>query len=94
MSRLNAIIQMANGETKDWIKTDVMKYGIGEVRPLQRFFNTFGIHTETQSVEKNLCKFVGRPMQKEFLPALRSNGMGLDYEKITYRFVNKWTSSD
>mmetsp|Transcript_20679 Transcript_20679/g.48572 ORF Transcript_20679/g.48572 Transcript_20679/m.48572 type:complete len:625 (-) Transcript_20679:165-2039(-) len=90
MNRLNAIIQMTNDETKDWIKIDLLKYGIGKVRPLEKFFQTFGIHTETQSVERNLCKFVGRPMQKEFIPSLRRNGMGLDYDKITYRFVNKW----
>ena len=94
MNRLNAIIEMTNGETKDWIKGDALKYGTGKVRPLKKFFDTFGIHTGTQTVEKNLCKFVGRPMQEEFMPFLRSDGMGLDYDKITYRFVNRWPVED
>mmetsp|Transcript_29719 Transcript_29719/g.63045 ORF Transcript_29719/g.63045 Transcript_29719/m.63045 type:complete len:675 (+) Transcript_29719:144-2168(+) len=93
MNRLNEIIHMVspsiNGETKDWIRTDELKYGIGKVRDLQRFFDTFGINVEKQKVEKHLCRFVGRPMQKEFIPFLRTNEMGLDYDKITYRFVDK-----
>ena len=93
MNRLNAIIHMKspsiNGESQDWIRKDEIKYGIGKVRDLQRFFDVFGIHVETQTVEKHLCRFVGRPMQKEFLPYLRKNEMGLDYDKITYRFVDK-----
>ena len=93
MNRLNAIIHMEspsiNGETKDWIPTEELKYGIGKVRDLQRFFDIFGIHVKRQTVEKHLCRFVGRPMQKEFIPFLRSNEMGLDYDRITYRFVDK-----
>ncbi|KAL7532820.1 hypothetical protein ACHAXR_004893, partial [Thalassiosira sp. AJA248-18] len=94
MNRLNAIIHMEspsiNGETKEWMRTDEMKYGIGKVRALQQFFDIFGIHVEKQTVEKHLCRFVGRPMQKEFMPFLRTNEMGLDYDRITYRFVDQW----
>lgn len=94
MNRLNAIIHMSspsvNGETKDWIRTDELKYGIGKVRDMQKFFDTFGIHVKEQRVEGHLCRFVGRPMQKEFIPFLRPNEMGLDYDKITYRFQDKW----
>ena len=96
MNRLNAIIQMlgpshktnGGGETTDWIKTDELKYGIGKVRELSTFFDTFGIDVKKQTVEKHLCKFVGQPMQKKFIPALRPNQMGLDYDKINYRFVD------
>lgn len=92
MNRLNAIINMmppsTDGNTKDWIRTDELKYGIGKVRRLQRFFDVFGIHVKRQTVEKHLCLFVGRPMQKEFIPFLRKNGMGLDYDRITFRFVD------
>jgi hypothetical protein len=31
---------------------------------------------------------VGKPMMKEFLPALRANHMGLDYDKISYEYVD------
>ena len=69
------------------MRTDELKYGIGQVRDLQKFFDTFGIHLKTQTVEQHLCRFVGKSMQKEFIPFLRKNEMGLDYDKITYRFV-------
>ncbi|KAL9187926.1 hypothetical protein ACHAXT_006304 [Thalassiosira profunda] len=91
MNRLNAIIHMSNPSAGgDWIRTDEVKYGIGKVRDLQRFFDIFGIHVKEQRTEKHLCRFVGQPMQKEFIPFLRDNEMGLDYDKITYRFVDKW----
>ena len=90
MNRLNSIIHMASHPTNKWVHTDEIKYGLGKVRETQLFFDVFGIHIKEQRVEKHLCKFVGRPMQDEFIPALRSNAMGLDYEKITYRFVDKW----
>ena len=90
MNRLNNIIKMpspsANGETTKWLQKDELKYGIGNVRSLQKFFDVFGIHVRQQKVERHLCRFVGRPMQSEFIPALRGNEMGLDYDKITKRF--------
>lgn len=93
MNRLNAIIHMENptkdGVPHEWLKAEELKYGLGKVRDLQRFFDTFGIHTKEQRVEKHLCRFVGRPMQKEFIPFLKKNGMGLDYDAITYRYVDK-----
>ena len=95
MNRLNSIIQMAppNKEV-NWIRTDELKYGIGKVRDMQQFFDVFGIHVKEQTVEHNLCKFVGQPMQKEFIPFLRPNEMGLDYDRIRYRFVNKWKDKE
>eukprot|EP00581_Thalassiosira_minuscula_P018932 CAMPEP_0183721076 /NCGR_PEP_ID=MMETSP0737-20130205/13494_1 /TAXON_ID=385413 /ORGANISM="Thalassiosira miniscula, Strain CCMP1093" /LENGTH=689 /DNA_ID=CAMNT_0025951045 /DNA_START=18 /DNA_END=2087 /DNA_ORIENTATION=- len=94
MNRLNAIIHMTghnvNNKAHAYIKTDELKYGLGNVRDTQKFFETFGIHVKSQTVENHLCRFVGRPMQKEFMPFLRKNEMGLDYDRITYRFVDKW----
>jgi len=90
MNRLNAIIHMSTSPSDDWIRTDELKYGIGKVRDIQRFFDVFGINVKEQRVEGNLCRFVGRPMQAEFIPHLRTNGMGIDYETITFRFVDKW----
>ena len=88
MIRLNSIIHMLPSHMKDkeWIKDDALKFGLGKARDVQLFFDTFGIHVESQTIEKNLCKFVGRPMQKRFIPFLRSNGMGLDYDKINFRW--------
>ncbi len=90
MKRLNAIIHMESpGQDADWIRKDELKYGIGKVRDLQTFFDVFGIHVKEQRVEANLCRFVGRPMQEEFIPSLRTNEMGLDYEQISFRFVDE-----
>lgn len=88
MIRLNAIIHMLPEQLqgKDWIRDEEVKYGLGKVRDVQQFFDTFGIHVEEQRVEHNLCKFVGRPMMKEFIPHLRKNGMGLDYDTISFRW--------
>lgn len=88
MQRLNGIIKMIpTNET--FFDVEEKKYGLGNVRTTEKFFKTFGIHTETQTVEDNLCRFVGKPMMNEFQPHLRANGMGIDYSKITYEYVDK-----
>ena len=88
MKRLNSIIGMEDYPASEWLPHEQEKYGLGRVRQVQTFLDVFGIHTDTHTVEKHLCRFVGKPMMKEFLPALRPNGMGLDYDKIHYRFVD------
>ena len=85
MKRLNGIIGMT---TDPYDTTDQDKYGLGQIRKPDKFFETFGIHRETQTVEGNLCTFVGKPMQREFKPHLRSNRMGINYDEIDYVFVN------
>jgi hypothetical protein len=88
MKRLNTIIGMAHFPESEWPQQDKVKYGLGNVRQVQQFFDTFGIHVQNQTVEQHLCRFVGRPMMDKFLPFLRSNGMGIDYDQISYRFVD------
>jgi len=90
MKRLNTIIGMEDYPESEWPHEDVHKYGLGQVRPAEKFFTTFGIHTKEQKVEDHLCRFVGRPMMKVFKPALRKNRMGLDYDRIDYVYVDKW----
>lgn len=85
MKRLNGIIHI----TKDAYDTvDEKKYGLGKIRETQKFFDTFGIHTVTQTVEHHLCSFVGRPMMEVFSPHLRSNRMGINYDEITFHYVD------
>jgi [Skp1-protein]-hydroxyproline N-acetylglucosaminyltransferase len=88
MRRLNTIIGMAHYPLDQWYHEEIEKYGLGKVRTTEKFFKTFGIHVESQTVEHHLCRFVGRPMMQVFLPALRENRMGLDYDKITFQFVD------
>jgi [Skp1-protein]-hydroxyproline N-acetylglucosaminyltransferase len=86
MKRLNSIIGMGDFPASEWPQDEIHKYGLGRVRATDKFFATFGIHVKEQKVEQHLCRFVGKPMMEVFLPALRSNGMGLDYDKIHYQF--------
>jgi len=89
--RLVSIIQMTpfNKTIPDWNQSEKEKYGLGNVRPLSKFLETFGIHLDTMTIEYNLCHFAGDRMQKIFIPALRKDGMGLDYNKIHFKYKNK-----
>ena len=69
-----------------WNDIDAKKYGIGHVRSVQKFLETFGIDLAEKTVEKHLCAFVGEPMNKLFNKYLRSDGMGIDYSQIEFQF--------
>lgn len=89
MKRLNTLIGMADWPASEWTQTDKELYALGRVRATDKFFKTFGIHVKEQTVEPHLCQFVKtKDMMQKFLPALRSNRMGLDYDKIDFEFVN------
>jgi hypothetical protein len=87
MQRLNGIIGLIPPNVQ-YFDAEEKRYGLGKVRTTEKFYKTFGIHTDTQTVEKHLCRFVGKPMMREFLPHLRPDGMGIDYSKIDYEFVD------
>ena len=88
MKRLNGIIGMGNpGDT--YYHGQEEEYGLGQVRPKEKFFKLYGIHTDTQTVEDHLCRFVGKPMQSYFKPHLRSNGMGINLDEIDFEYVDK-----
>jgi [Skp1-protein]-hydroxyproline N-acetylglucosaminyltransferase len=87
MKRLNGIIGMGDPED-EYSHLEEEDYGLGQIRDKEVFFGVFGIHTDTKTVEHNLCDFVGKPMQRMFLPFLRKDGMGIDYSKIDYRYVD------
>jgi hypothetical protein len=86
MKRLNGIIAMGD-PTDEYDHTDEKKYGLGKVRTTKKFFDTFGIHTKNQTVEKGLCSFVGKPMMKLLRPHLRSNRMGINYDEVNFQYV-------
>lgn len=90
MKRLNTLIEMANWPEDEWHQNDKELYGIGTVRTTAKFFRTFGIHLETHTVENHLCRFVGKRMMDKFMPALREDGMGVDYDQIEFEFVDEW----
>lgn len=88
MRRLNTIIGMEDYPTSQWITDEQEKYGLGRVRRPETFFEIFGIDVKQHRVQQHLCRFVGKPMMNKFLPALRTNRMGLDYDKINYHYVD------
>lgn len=92
MKRLNSLIHLIDWPEEEWVQDEKDLYTLGRVRSVEKYFATFGIHVKEQTVEGHLCRFVGKPMMKIFLPALRSNRMGLDYDKIHYEFVDQWVN--
>jgi len=88
MKRLNGILNMNPSSIKEdeWMHDDIEFYGLGKVRTTQKFFETFGIDTETQKTQDHLCRFVGINMQKAWKPHLRENTMGINYDEISFKF--------
>merc|ERR1712071_164968 len=88
MSRLLGIIHMIPEEEMfSWRQDDMNKYGLGQVREVSKFYSIFGIHTNVKMTERHLCDFVSSgQMHNMFIPNLRSDGMGINYDKIKYRY--------
>ena len=76
----------SNIKDDEWLHDDEQFYGIGKVRTTKKFFETFGIDVEKQKVEDHLCQFVGINMQNKWRPYLREDTMGVNYDKIDYKF--------
>jgi hypothetical protein len=78
------------GEYEDititWVDIDADKYGLGKVRTVETFCDTFGIDLKEKKVEKHLCKFVDEAMTLIFTKHIRDDGMGIDYDKIDFQF--------
>jgi len=90
MKRLNGII--GTGDPGDvYYDAEQKEYGLGKVRPKEQFYKLYGIHTETKTVEENLCAFVGQPMQNMFKPHLRKNRMGIDFSHLDFEYSDKST---
>ena len=88
--RLNGIIDGDDGgatTTYNTIEED--RYGLGKVRSPTKFYNTFGINNEEHTIEESLCDFVQgtggiTSMHATFMPQLRYDSMGIDYNRISY----------
>ena len=98
MQRLLGIVHMnPEIDPSNWDHAEENEYGLGGVRTPEDFYETFGIDVVKKTTEGHLCKFVdgtdwGRDkagqMHKTFTPFLRPDGMGIDYSKIDYHFVD------
>lgn len=88
MKRLLGIVHM-NPEVSptEWDHSEEDLYGIGGVRTPEKFYKTIGIDVVKKTTEHNLCRFV-QPgvMHRTFMKFLRPDGMGINYDKIDYKF--------
>ena len=88
MKRLLGIVHM-NPEIPqtEWDHAEEDVYGLGGVRTPEKFYETFGIDVVHKTTEHHLCKFV-QPgtMHRQFSSYLRADGMGINYDSISYRF--------
>ena len=83
LARGMSIIKMAPDiEDSKWDHSDIDRYGLGTVRPLDLYYKLFLIDTKKRSAVQ-LCPFV-RPgrMHKDFQRFLREDGMGIDYTHL------------
>eukprot|EP00797_Seminavis_robusta_P026804 Sro494_g154300.1 Glycosyltransferase (GlcNAc) (537) ;mRNA; r:41981-43591 len=89
MTRLRGIIGMTTNSIVERDNHNALEqesYGVGQVRSPAQFYKTFGIHVDSQTMENHLCWFAGESMQNKFVPFLRKDGMGIDYDKLNYEF--------
>lgn len=81
--RLYSLIGLNNND-EDAIPYE---YGLGAVRDTAKFFTLYGIHASERVTEHRLCEFVTTGnMHDEFVPHMRHDGMGIDYNRISFRF--------
>lgn len=91
MTRLLGIVHMIpEVDPSEWDHFDIDRYGLGGVRTPENFYHTFGIDVIKKKTQGHLCEFVmrGAQMHKMFTPNLRKDGMGIDYSKIDYQWVD------
>lgn len=98
MARLLGIVHM-NPETPvdSWDHKEEDMYGLGGVRTPEKFYETFGIDVVKKTVERHLCTFVdggNGKMHKLFTKHLDPSGMGIDYDRINYRFKDPTPDED
>ena len=90
MARLLGIVHMnPEVDPQKWDHVEEELYGLGGVRTPELFYDLFGIDVVKKKTEGHLCAFVenGR-MHREWTPLLRSDGMGIDYSSIHFRWVD------
>ncbi len=80
LKRATSIIGMApDVDPSAWDHSEIDKYGLGKVRPLDLFYKVFSIDVKERSAVQ-LCPFVKTGiMHKQFQKHLRPNGLGIDY---------------
>lgn len=89
MKRVVGIVRQNPKDDSSWDHRDEEIYGLGGVRTPEKFYETFGIHVANLTTEMHMCKWVDaetNSMHTQFTPHLREDGMGINYDEISYRF--------
>lgn len=72
----------------EWDHSEEEKYGLGGARETSKFYEVIGIDVVKKTTQRHLCEFVHEQMHNKFMKYLRSDGMGIDWSKIDYRWVD------
>jgi hypothetical protein len=90
MRRLLGIVHLLPGEDpSSWDRREEETYGLGGVRQPEQFMDFLGINVKEHTIEGHLCRFVNTgEMHRMFTANLRHDGMGIDYSKIDYKWVD------
>ena len=88
MQRLLGIVHMnPEVEPSTWDHLEEDAYGLGGVRTPEKFYELFGIDVVKKKIQGHLCTFVEQgKMHVMFSRLLRSDGMGIDYSGIDFRW--------
>eukprot|EP00633_Aureoumbra_lagunensis_P004009 CAMPEP_0197318572 /NCGR_PEP_ID=MMETSP0891-20130614/51640_1 /TAXON_ID=44058 ORGANISM="Aureoumbra lagunensis, Strain CCMP1510" /NCGR_SAMPLE_ID=MMETSP0891 /ASSEMBLY_ACC=CAM_ASM_000534 /LENGTH=530 /DNA_ID=CAMNT_0042809113 /DNA_START=154 /DNA_END=1746 /DNA_ORIENTATION=- len=83
LKRLTALIGMAP-DVHDYDRIHADLYGLGTKRNVSTFYHLFLINVFNRTAQP-LCRFVETgAMHKEYIKALRPDGMGIDYSQINF----------
>ena len=75
-------------DRSEWNHAEEAKYGLGGVRETSKFYELYGIDVMKKTTQRHLCQFVQNKMHNMFMSHLREDGMGIDYSKIDFRWVD------
>eukprot|EP00584_Thalassiosira_punctigera_P021344 CAMPEP_0172555108 /NCGR_PEP_ID=MMETSP1067-20121228/57994_1 /TAXON_ID=265564 ORGANISM="Thalassiosira punctigera, Strain Tpunct2005C2" /NCGR_SAMPLE_ID=MMETSP1067 /ASSEMBLY_ACC=CAM_ASM_000444 /LENGTH=608 /DNA_ID=CAMNT_0013343617 /DNA_START=65 /DNA_END=1888 /DNA_ORIENTATION=+ len=87
MKRLLGIVNMnPEVDPSEWNHAEEARYGLGGVRKTSKFYELYGIDVKKKTTQRHLCQFVRGRMHNMFMKHLRSDGMGIDYSKIDFKW--------
>ena len=91
LRRATSVIGMApDVDPSTWDHSEIDKYGLGKVRPLDLFYRLFAIDVKKRTALQ-LCPFVKTGvMHEKFQKYLRPNGLGIDYTNLLKFDIRKY----
>ena len=91
LRRATSVIGMApDVDPSTWDHSEIDKYGLGKVRPLDLFYRIFAIDVKERTALQ-LCPFVKTGvMHNQFQRHLRPNGLGIDYTNLMNFEIRKY----